>query len=252
MAFAQPPGWYVISLRPQGEHAALRRAAARHGAGLLALSPWRLQQCSDAEAQLALQLALQASRVVFTSPAAVRAATALQTLQATRDQCWIGVGSATAAALKRAGVDPVQSPLRMDSEGLLALPALQAIDGIDIGLVTAPQGRDLLASTLAQRGARVLRADVYRRVPLPLSPRALEQLRTLDGPACIALSSFAALTQALASLPPDLLPAFKALPAVAASARLQQLASAAGMVHVQRAEGPRPAQLLAAMTDCFR
>ncbi|MEG3193171.1 uroporphyrinogen-III synthase, partial [Lysobacter sp. D1-1-M9] len=41
------PEWYVISLRPRGQHDGLRRAAARHGAGLIALSPWRLQARDD-------------------------------------------------------------------------------------------------------------------------------------------------------------------------------------------------------------
>ncbi|RBH28516.1 uroporphyrinogen-III synthase, partial [Xanthomonas oryzae pv. oryzae] len=35
--------WTLISLRPSGEHAPLRRAVARHGGRVLALSPWRLQ-----------------------------------------------------------------------------------------------------------------------------------------------------------------------------------------------------------------
>src|SRR3546814_11351261 len=34
-------GCYVISLRPVGGHAAIRRAAATPGARVLALSPWR-------------------------------------------------------------------------------------------------------------------------------------------------------------------------------------------------------------------
>jgi uroporphyrinogen-III synthase len=32
-------GWQLISLRPSGDHAPLRRAAARYGARVLALSP---------------------------------------------------------------------------------------------------------------------------------------------------------------------------------------------------------------------
>jgi len=252
MALAQPPGWYVISLRPVGHHGALRAAAARCGAGLLALSPWRLQQCSDTASRTSLQLALEASRVVFTSPAAVRAAAALQTLHPVHSQSWIAVGSATAAALKRAGVAHVQSPQRMDSEGLLDLAALQEVNGVDIGLVTAPQGRDLLASALVQRGARLLRADVYQRLPMPLSPRVLEKLRALDHPACIALSSGAALGQTLASLPQDLLPAFKALPVAVTSERLLRLAGETGFQQVALAKGPRPAQLLAAIAHRFR
>ena len=70
-------GCYVISLRPVGGHAALRRAAAAHGARVLALSPWRIETRDDTAARSALHAALRADAVVFTSPAAVRAATSL-------------------------------------------------------------------------------------------------------------------------------------------------------------------------------
>ncbi|KAG0773042.1 hypothetical protein G6F22_015221 [Rhizopus arrhizus] len=36
--------WTLISLRPQGQHVALRRAVAGLGGHVLALSPWRLQR----------------------------------------------------------------------------------------------------------------------------------------------------------------------------------------------------------------
>jgi uroporphyrinogen-III synthase len=119
-AFRMPatPPWYVISLRPRGDHAALRRAATRHGGGVIALSPWRLQRCDDAATRGALRLALAAPRVVFTSPAAVRAARALQAFAPRREQAWCAVGAGTAAALRRAGVHDVHAPTRMDSEGL--------------------------------------------------------------------------------------------------------------------------------------
>ncbi|KEZ99243.1 uroporphyrinogen-III synthase, partial [Xanthomonas vasicola pv. vasculorum NCPPB 895] len=41
--------WTLISLRPGGEHAPLRRAVARHGGRVLALSPWRLQTNDTAQ-----------------------------------------------------------------------------------------------------------------------------------------------------------------------------------------------------------
>src|SRR3546814_19390365 len=40
-------GCYVISLRPVGGHAAIRRAAATLGATVLALSPWQLALRDD-------------------------------------------------------------------------------------------------------------------------------------------------------------------------------------------------------------
>lgn len=240
------PPWYVISLRPRGGHAALRRAAARHGGGLIALSPWTLQLSDDVAARDALQAALLAPRVVFTSPAAVRAAHALQPLQARRGQSWCAVGAGTAAALRRAGIADVQFPARMDSEGLLALPALQDVRGQDVGLVTAPGGRGEITPALQARGARVLRADVYAREPAPLSPRALQQLREAGAPLVLALSSGEALQRVIDGLPADLAAKLKRARVVAASERLRALAHGCGFNDIDVAAGPRPADLIAA------
>src|SRR5689334_16436748 len=167
------PSWYVISLRPRGDHAAMRRAARRYGAGLIALSPWRIVLRDDERARADLRAALAASRVVFTSPAAVRAARSLQAFTPLPRQSWCAVGSGTAAALTRSGVAEVQAPSRMDSEGLLALPALQDVAGTSIGLVTAPGGRGEISPALQARGATVIRADVYSRDVVPLSAQSL-------------------------------------------------------------------------------
>ncbi|MFC3551888.1 uroporphyrinogen-III synthase [Lysobacter cavernae] len=240
------PGWYVISLRPRGEHAALRRGAARRGGGLIALSPWRLQVRDDDRTRAALRAALAAPRVLFTSPTAVRAAQALQPLRRRAGQRWFAVGAGSAAALHRAGIDAVQAPARMDSEGLLALPDLADLRDSTLGFVSAPGGRGLLVPTLQARGARVLRADVYDRVPVPPSPRAVAQLRALVAPATLALSSGEALQVVLAALPTDAAAALRQARVVAASQRLAALAREHGFGEVVIASGPRPRDLLAA------
>lgn len=244
MGHPTPPAWYVISLRPQGGHAGLRGAARRHGAALLALSPWRIRGNADAGTRADLRAALSAECVLFTSPAAVDAAARLQPLAALPGQTWLAVGSGTAAALRRAGIAGVDAPARMDSEGLLALPALQDVAGTRIGFVTAPDGRNLLAPTLEARGATVLRAEVYRREALPLPSRALQRLRALDAPACLLLSSGGALDLVMSQLPADLADRLRQATVVAASPRLAEAARRAGFEHVVEAAGPRPAQLV--------
>jgi len=73
----------------------------------------------------------------------------------------------TAAALRQAGV-PDQCILtptsRFDSEGLLALPALQQMQGKRVLILRGERGRELLGETLAARGAEVTRVTCYRRV----------------------------------------------------------------------------------------
>lgn len=223
----------------------MRRAAAKQGARLLALSPWRLRDRDDPPTRAALATALGAPRVVFTSPAAVAAASRMERLQPADGACWLGVGAGTAAALARFGIEAL-APRRMDSEGLLAMEPLQHISGLAVGLVTAPGGRGELLPALQRRGAQVLRADVYERIELAPSPRAVAALRALRGPAWLALGSGAALDVLLGALPADAAAALRRASVVAASGRLAQLAAARGFARVVVASSAMPADLLAA------
>ena len=250
MPASPTPAWTLLSLRPRGGHDGLRRAAARHGGRLLALSPWQLRNRDDDASRAALARALQADAVVFTSPAAVHAAAALQALHPRPGQAWLAVGAGSAAALRRRGVTGVLAPARMDSEGLLALPALAGAGSA--GLVTAPGGRGLIAATLAARGIALHRADVYERVPLPPDPAALLRLARMDGPACLALSSEEALGLVLDTWPPAAATALRRCAVAAASERLAQLARDRGFAPVAVAAGPRPAALAAAAAAVLR
>ncbi|ACD57415.1 uroporphyrinogen-III synthase [Xanthomonas oryzae] len=237
--------WTLISLRPSGEHAPLRRAVARHGGRVLALSPWRLQTNDAAQARDALRQALAAPIAVFTSPAAVQAAHRLAPLQRPAQAHWVSVGDGTARALQACGIDTVVRPTRMDSEGLLALPLLQAPLQA-VGLITAPGGRGMLAPTLEQRGARIVRADVYQRIPLRLRASAIQALSHALPRSVLALSSAEALTLVLQQLPSALIEKWQRRPVVASSDRMLDAAHAAGFIHRMRAEGPLPKQLAAA------
>lgn len=243
---AHVPEWTLISLRPRGQHAPLRRAAQAAGAQVLALSPWALQVRDDAGSRAALARALGADRVVFSSPAAVHAAARLQPLGGAHRGHWLAVGAGTAAALCAHGAGTVLAPARMDSEGLLALPELADLRGLQAGLVTAPGGRGIIAATLAARGATLHRADVYQRLPLALPPRTLQRLRRTATPWVLALSSGEALSLLLAQLPADLQPRLRQARVVAASARLAEQAGQAGFHRVHLAEGALPRQLVQA------
>lgn len=245
MAAPANADWYLLSLRPADAHAGLRAATARAGGRLLALSPWRIEHDQGPEARRALQAALAASTTLFTSPAAVTAAQAIDPAFARQLCLAIAVGEGTARVLRRHGVREVAVPARMDSEGVLALPQLAPGCGA-IGLVTAPGGRGMIPRGLQARGIETVRADVYRRVPIALSVQAIRRLRSVVDRSVLALSSGEALRYLLPQLPADLLQSLQRQPVVAASDRLATLALASGFAETHRAEGPMPAQLAAA------
>jgi uroporphyrinogen-III synthase len=109
---------------------------------------------------------------VFTSANAVRHALPLAA------GAWpahlAAVGPATADALAAdGGADAAAPAAGASSEALLDLPELHAVSGLRVLVVTGEGGRDLIERELARRGARVERAEVYRRVALPYPPDAV-------------------------------------------------------------------------------
>jgi uroporphyrinogen-III synthase len=102
-------------------------------------------------------------------------------------------GSGTAEELQLRGVDNVEIPTTtFDSEGLLALPALQAnaVKGKRIAIFRGNDGRELLREELAKRGAVVDAITAYhRRAPNALPTGLIEILRSKKINAISAMSS---------------------------------------------------------------
>ncbi len=238
--------WHLISLRPQGQHDTLRSAATRLGARTVALSPWRLVLRADETTRAQLAEAAGCDRLVFTSPSAAQAAARLLPLSQLLPGNVVAVGEGTARVLRQHGARQVQAPSRMDSEGLLALPAMQQLQGLRVALVTAPGGRGMIAGQVVERGAQLLRVDVYDRVPLALGAATVSRLQALQGPAVLVVSSGEALHSVLPQLPAELLARWQQDPIVTASARLADLAGSLGFANRHIAAGPMPAQLASA------
>jgi uroporphyrinogen-III synthase len=160
------------------------------------------------------------------------------------------VGSGTAAALAHAGIVGAQVAGRSDSEGVLAMPQLASVRGSEVGLVTAPGGRGLIAPALATRGARVCRADVYRRLPPRFDVRHRRRLQALlatPAPRALLLTSLESLQHLLAGLDADAVRLLRTCVVVAASPRLADAARAHGATVVLQAGSASPAGLVAAL-----
>ena len=83
----------------------------------------------------------------------------------------LAVGPQTARVLEAAGV-VAAAPAQASSEGLLAVPPLAQLQGEHVLVCSGEGGRDVLAVGLAQRGAVVTEAPLYRRVPVPVAELA--------------------------------------------------------------------------------
>ncbi len=95
-----------------------------------------------------------------------------------RDLTLAAIGPATARALNLAGYRVAVLPPRgtFDSESLLQHPRLEHPAGRRILIIKGSNGRPFLEDELARRGAEVVAADVYQRVPVTPSHAVLAAL----------------------------------------------------------------------------
>ncbi|MBS0463774.1 MAG: uroporphyrinogen-III synthase [Proteobacteria bacterium] len=242
--------WWVVSLRPCGQHQRLLRPAIALGAEGIGLPGLRLTARTEASARDALDTVWRCENVIFTSPAAVRFAMRLRTAPLARAQSLIrafALGAATAAALRRAGFAQVAVAARADSEGLLALPEWRALPTTCVGLVTAPGGRGVIAAHLRARGHKLAIAEVYQRQPARLDAGHTRRVLAVGDALAVCVTSAQALTNVLSALPEAARSKLLAGVAVVSSPRLEAIAHEAGFAGTLRATGPTPRELLDAL-----
>jgi uroporphyrinogen-III synthase len=236
----QPPadgplsGVGVVVTRPAAQAGALAEALEGLGARVLRLPLLAIEPPGDAErARAVLGRLARFDLAVFVSTNAVEHAFALLPPGASipAGLALAGVGKATAAALRARGLEPRHVPAgRYDSEGLLALEALQApaVAGRRVLIVRGEGGRELLAETLRSRGAEVEYAEVYRRVQPPLEPAALDGPGRAGAIDAVLLSSGEALDHLLRALPLAAHPWLEHVTLVVPSTRVAEQARRSG------------------------
>jgi uroporphyrinogen-III synthase len=152
--------------RPREQAAGLAARIESAGGRALLYPAIEIQDLPDASAALEAIARLDAfDLAVFVSPTSVRKAFGLLDKRPwPRSLRAAGVGSATAAELKAAGVQSILAPEdRADSEALLDLPGLADVAGLRIVIFRGEGGREALAEGLRARGAMVEYAACYRR-----------------------------------------------------------------------------------------
>jgi len=143
----------------------------------------------------------------------------------------VAVGPGTAAALEdRYSGDVITPASQADSEALLALPSLQAAAVADraVTIVRGPEGRELLAETLRERGARVEYLEVYVRRPCRDSAARMPRLWREQPPTAIVTTSPAGLRALVDMTPAEYQARLLATRLLCLGRRLPQQASALG------------------------
>lgn len=145
----------------------------------------------------------------------------------------VGAGSARALRARLGRGPDLQPSERFDSEGLLALPALQQVTGWRVAIFRGDGGRELLGQTLRQRGAVVDYAEVYRRVAPTADPAALAALHqgAVD---CVTVTSSEGLRNLLELAGADDARRLCQLPLVVVSERTAELARTLGFTQPAR------------------
>ena len=153
----------VVLTRPQADSERLSQTLQCEGFQTWVMPIMTIEAIPDAERALSPSLSDDAL-CIFVSANAVRFGLPQLGPDFARcpDLTVIAVGNKTRDTLVAEGIQ-AQVPFRADSEGLLAMPALSAPDSRDVVIVKGEGGRELLASELTRRGARVTEWVCYRR-----------------------------------------------------------------------------------------
>jgi len=240
-------GQRIAITRPAGQAAPLIERIRAAGGEAIAMPLLEIAPPQVPVHPAELKRKLKAAElIIFVSPNAVRMA--LQVLPATdwpRGAQLACVGQGTARALREAGLDaPLVPDEGADSEALLALPRMHSVRGQHVLIVRGEGGRPLLADTLAQRGAQVDHAIVYRRQPLPPD---LAALREQGDTTFVLTSSEAVRVLVAAARSPAETDWLRAQRFVFGHARIAETAHTLGLLHGIIGESPADDALFTAL-----
>jgi len=164
----------IVITRPQQQSSEIKQRLIDLGASVVAFPLIAIEAPIDEDfCQKQLSKLVDYDTLIFTSRNAVEmmfsalAASASQQpiIKLLKAIQIAAVGKQTAIALEKQGVSVSIVPTAMfNSEALLEQSALQQVASKRIAIIRGEGGRDLLRSTLLERGAKVDYIDVYRRV----------------------------------------------------------------------------------------
>lgn len=243
-------GRTVVVTRPADQAGDLLAALAQAGAVPLALPTLAIEQrpLDQADRQKILDLD-QYRAVICVSPNAARLgldALADYWPQWPVQQQWFAVGPATGIAMQGWGLQVTVAQQGATSETLLDDPQLKMVAGEQILILRGEGGRETLADTLRERGARVDYLELYRRVSPAVDPAplfaALDQI-----PAPILTVTSGDGLRNLMAVADKRLNQLQQCPLLVISGRLAEFARQQGFAEVWLAASPATPDIMAAL-----
>lgn len=151
-------------------------------------------------------------------------------------QTWYAVGPASGRPLQGWGLNLRVAEAGSSSETLLALPALQAVEGQRFLIFRGNGGRETLADTLRSRGAQVDYLEIYRRQPVHNDKAKLDTFLAAPTVRVVTATSGESLDQLLIQAGEQAV-ALRQCPLVVVSGRLADHARQQGFQQVHVAAG---------------
>lgn len=149
------------------------------------------------------------------------------------------VGKSTAKALESAGIAVDWVPGEgFNSEALLAMPHFHDVEGHSVLIVRGEGGREKLADTLRDRGARVDYLEVYKRIKPKSDALTVVNLLKRGDLDVITVTSGEALLNLVDMIAKDARHEMLSVPLITISERMRELAENIGFKRIMIASGP--------------
>ena len=155
---------------------------------------------------------------------------------------WIAIGPVTGEVMTKQGLEVLMPAGQFDSEGALKMPELQDVAGKKILIWRGVGGRETLASTLRERGAEVVYAELYQRLVPEYNETQWQQV--LSQSPLLLVSSGQGL-EAIAAQQPRISESVRGI--IAPSRRVAELAKSLGFINIQIAASAQDVDMLTAV-----
>lgn len=163
------------------------------------------------------------------------------------------IGRATEKALQAVGlVVDLLPEYGFNTEGLLASTEMKNVNGKSCLIVRGEGGRETLAESLRERGAKVDYLEVYKRhVPVNRSPELAKMLQQ-QKLAAITVTSGEILTNLFAMTAKELHDQLITVPVIVISERIKELAESYKFKQIVVTENPESTAIIEALIKCLK